>query len=59
VNFTGQLTIRGFKQQIANGQMLRQNYIDKLNFLPPQLNTSLLWIRCDDVPRVLASAEVS
>jgi hypothetical protein len=53
----GQLTQRGYNQHVANGQLLRRHYIDKLRFLPFQLNSSLLWIRSDDVARVLASAE--
>jgi len=53
----GQLTSRGYEQQIANGKLFRQTYVNKLGFLPSKLNSSLLFIRSDNVPRTIQSAQ--
>lgn len=56
--FTGELTPRGVWQQLQNGALLRQRYVDS-GFLPSDGEAALpyLYLRADDVPRVILSAE--
>lgn len=54
---TGQLTQKGYEQEKTNGKTFRSYYIDSLKFLPPKLNSSLIYVHADDVPRVFTSAE--
>jgi hypothetical protein len=56
----GQLTLKGYLQEVANGNILRNYYVDKLGFLPSNYsreNSSLFYIRSDDIPRTVLSAE--
>jgi len=56
----GQLTSKGYHQQIVNGKMIRNYYVDKMSFLPENItedNLSTFYIRSDDVPRTVMSAE--
>jgi len=55
--YGGELTIRGFQQHVALGESLRSLYVDTYNFLPANINASIMAIRSTDVPRTLASAQ--
>jgi len=56
----GQLTQKGFLQEVVNGKMLRNYYVNKLGFLPTQLtqdNLGLIHVRSDDEGRTVLSAQ--
>jgi len=57
--FQGELTSRGVLQEIANGRLLRQRYTTETSLLPPEATAALplMYLRVDDVPRVVLSAE--
>lgn len=55
--YLGELTARGFQQHLELGQNLRQLYVNTYNFLPENINASIMAIRSTDVPRTLASAQ--
>eukprot|EP01114_Cavostelium_apophysatum_P014172 TRINITY_DN3607_c0_g1_i1.p1 TRINITY_DN3607_c0_g1~~TRINITY_DN3607_c0_g1_i1.p1 ORF type:complete len:435 (-),score=74.74 TRINITY_DN3607_c0_g1_i1:48-1274(-) len=51
----GQLTEKGLQQHLVMGAQLRALYVDKYQFLSPQLNLDEIWIRSTDVPRTVQS----
>eukprot|EP01087_Luapelamoeba_hula_P007134 TRINITY_DN1732_c0_g1_i1.p1 TRINITY_DN1732_c0_g1~~TRINITY_DN1732_c0_g1_i1.p1 ORF type:complete len:453 (+),score=45.86 TRINITY_DN1732_c0_g1_i1:109-1467(+) len=56
----GQLTKKGYEQQLTNGKMIRDYYIRKIGFLPDDLTTRDLrqfYVRSDDEPRTVMSAQ--
>jgi len=56
----GQLTQKGFFQEITNGKMLRNYYVDQLGFLPTSLteaDMNVIHVRSDDEPRTVLSAQ--
>jgi acid phosphatase len=53
----GALTTKGFQQQLLNGKLLRTAYIDQNSLLSPQLNLAELWVRSDNMPRTIQSAQ--
>jgi hypothetical protein len=59
--FQGQLTDRGYKQQLNNGRMFREAYVQRTPLLSPLFNADTaqheLYIRSDDYPRTIQSAE--
>ncbi|KAL5471128.1 hypothetical protein EMCRGX_G029211 [Ephydatia muelleri] len=52
----GQLTTIGFNQHIQNGASLRKAYVDT-GFLPANFDGDEIYLRSDDEPRTLMSAE--
>jgi len=55
--YVGQLTSKGYYQHIANGQDIRTAYIEKIPLLSEKLMTSELFLRSDDEPRTMQSAQ--
>ena len=53
----GQLTQLGEEQQFYNGQMLRELYISQGGLLPSDYSPASMYIRADDVPRTIQSAQ--
>ncbi|XP_011406697.1 PREDICTED: counting factor 60-like [Amphimedon queenslandica] len=51
-----QLTTIGYKQHLANGGSLNSAYV-KNGFLTPSLDPSQVFIRSDDIPRTILSAQ--
>jgi hypothetical protein len=51
-----QLTARGFEQQVALGEVLRQLYVLEQGLLPRRLKEEDVWVRSTDVPRTRESA---
>lgn len=49
--FQGQLTDRGIWQEMQNGKILRQRYVNEARLLPPTFDPSIAFLRTDDVPR--------
>ncbi|PRP79563.1 acid phosphatase 6, lysophosphatidic [Planoprotostelium fungivorum] len=41
----GQLTVAGWKNHLTLGKAFRKRYVDELQFLPNDLNTSLIYVR--------------
>lgn len=54
--YVGQLTVKGYYQQLLNGVYLQQAYIDS-GFLNRSFNSSEVYIRSDDESRTIQSAE--
>ena len=59
---SGQLTRRGYQQQLANGDMYRSVYFNASNPTIPRAflrnsTQDVLWLRADDYPRTIQSAE--
>jgi len=56
---TNKQTYRGYQQQLNNGQMVRDAYINHSNFLTPTFSSKTalaeLHVRADDVPRTIES----
>lgn len=54
---TGQLTDRGYHQEVENGAMYRDYLVEKLNFMPSSFNPNEVFARADDQQRVIQSLE--
>lgn len=52
----GQLTARGFEQQVSLGESLRQLYVHEHELLPKKLHAADVYVRSTDVPRTRESA---
>jgi len=55
--YVGQLTPKGYYQHIANGRDIRTAYIERIPFLSEKLVKSELFLRSDDEPRTMQSAQ--
>lgn len=54
---TGQLTDRGYQQELHNGEMYFNYLVNQLGFLPTTFTPKLLFARADDDQRVIQSLE--
>ncbi|EAR87292.2 histidine acid phosphatase family protein (macronuclear) [Tetrahymena thermophila SB210] len=55
-DIAGELTATGQRQHYNLGQFLREEYVNKTNFMPEQYNHSLIYVRADDFNRTIMSA---
>ncbi|KAL4470723.1 hypothetical protein ABPG72_016728 [Tetrahymena utriculariae] len=53
----GELTATGQRQHYNLGQFLREEYVNRINFMPEQYNHSLIYVRADDFNRTIMSAQ--
>ncbi len=55
----GELTGKGYHQEIQNGKAMRETYIDRLSFLPKRYedSPSSFYFRSDDEPRTIKSGQ--
>lgn len=53
----GQLTRRGLSLMLREGHLLRKRYVDRLGFLPSDMDSSQIYVRSSDMERTMASAQ--